>query len=432
MRALALALLAGMAAAGGGTSKAAKRLAQAHAHYEAAQFPEAAAGFSKVLRLSPSPKLQASLGKAGLGPLQLTPYRREFARALVVGGDYAAAAEQLSQMRAAASHLPRAELAGRFESDVLREEAQVFQCRGELKDAASALRRSVKLLKATSGPSAPRPADFFERYQRLATLETWLGRASKASEAAAKAIDAKDSAGAAGVMRRNRGEHARPMASWLPDVSGTDDSPWRSLTEPGYAELAATLVAETAALRDEAVALWEAGRFNTQPECMHQRAPGAEGLGQVAAGAEWTQLPVVGVDFMRAERGGCSEHTPLGCALVSRLVKRWRANSAAGAAAVEVERVGYSTLAAGGWIRPHWGETNARLKLHLGLVVGSGPEGCAALTVGGEARAWGEGEVLFFDDSYEHEAWNNCSVGEGGLPRIVLQVVVRHPRAPAD
>ena len=62
MRALALALLAGMAAAGGGTSKAAKRLAQAHAHYEAAQFPEAAAGFSKVLRLSPSPKLQASLG----------------------------------------------------------------------------------------------------------------------------------------------------------------------------------------------------------------------------------------------------------------------------------------------------------------------------------------------------------------------------------
>jgi hypothetical protein len=49
-------------------------------------------------------------------------------------------------------------------------------------------------------------------------------------------------------------------------------------------------------------------------------------------------------------------------------------------AGVEIERVGYSALAAGGWIRPHWGETNARLKLHLGLAVD--PLGCARFTIG--------------------------------------------------
>ena len=157
------------AAAGGPSGKATKRLQHAHGLYESARFTEAAMAFGKVLPPAgqgPSPKLQASLEKAGLGPLQLTPYRREFARALVVAGDYAAAAEQLGQMRSAISFLPSPALAGRFESDVLREEAQVFQCTGKLQDATKALRKSVKLLQAAgSGPSGAYIALllFFER-----------------------------------------------------------------------------------------------------------------------------------------------------------------------------------------------------------------------------------------------------------------------------
>ena len=129
--------------------------------------------YGKVLPPVPSKKLQVSLEKGGLGPLQLTPYRREFARALVVVGDYGAASEQLHQMRKAISHLPSPALAGRFESDVLREEAQVYQCTGQLQDAAKALSKSIKLLQAGSGPAAPRAADFFERYQRLGTLQKY-------------------------------------------------------------------------------------------------------------------------------------------------------------------------------------------------------------------------------------------------------------------
>lgn len=170
-----LLLLATRASGSAGGSKAAKRLSEAHQLYEEARFSEAAMRFSKVLVPKPSRKLQTSLERGGLGPLQLTPYRREFARALVVGGDYAAASEQLQQMRRASSYLPSPALVGRFESDVLREEAQVLQCTGKLDDAAKALIRSIKLLQqAGTGPSAPRQADFFERYQRLSTLQKYV------------------------------------------------------------------------------------------------------------------------------------------------------------------------------------------------------------------------------------------------------------------
>jgi hypothetical protein len=33
-----------------------------------------------------------------------------------------------------------------------------------------------------------------------------------------------------------------------------------------------------------------------------------------------------------------------------------------------VLRAGYSALGAGGWIRPHFGASNAVLKIHLGLL----------------------------------------------------------------
>jgi aspartate beta-hydroxylase len=54
-------------------------------------------------------------------------------------------------------------------------------------------------------------------------------------------------------------------------------------------------------------------------------------------------------------------------------------------------------------IKPHYGVTNVRLVMHLPLVV---PQGCALNVVGIEERAWRDGELLLFDDTYQHEAWN--------------------------
>jgi aspartate beta-hydroxylase len=54
-------------------------------------------------------------------------------------------------------------------------------------------------------------------------------------------------------------------------------------------------------------------------------------------------------------------------------------------------------------IPPHTGVTNTRAIIHLPLIV---PIGCS-FRVGGETREWREGEAFAFDDTIEHEAWNN-------------------------
>jgi aspartyl/asparaginyl beta-hydroxylase (cupin superfamily) len=46
---------------------------------------------------------------------------------------------------------------------------------------------------------------------------------------------------------------------------------------------------------------------------------------------------------------------------------------------------------------------NSRLICHLPLIV---PPKCA-FRVGNEVREWREGELLIFDDTIEHEAWND-------------------------
>jgi aspartate beta-hydroxylase len=54
-------------------------------------------------------------------------------------------------------------------------------------------------------------------------------------------------------------------------------------------------------------------------------------------------------------------------------------------------------------IPPHTGVTNTRAIIHLPLVV---PAGCG-FRVGGTTRHWQVGEALAFDDTIEHEAWND-------------------------
>jgi aspartyl/asparaginyl beta-hydroxylase (cupin superfamily) len=54
-------------------------------------------------------------------------------------------------------------------------------------------------------------------------------------------------------------------------------------------------------------------------------------------------------------------------------------------------------------IPPHTGVTNIRSIVHLPLIV---PQGCG-FRVGGETREWHEGEAFVFDDTIEHEAWND-------------------------
>ncbi len=84
---------------------------------------------------------------------------------------------------------------------------------------------------------------------------------------------------------------------------------------------------------------------------------------------------------------------------------------------------GFSVLAASARITPHVGYSKAVLRCHLGLVV---PDGCA-LRVAGEVREWQEGRCLIFDDTLEHEAWN-----QGSSPRAALLIDFRRARQPTS
>jgi aspartyl/asparaginyl beta-hydroxylase (cupin superfamily) len=70
-------------------------------------------------------------------------------------------------------------------------------------------------------------------------------------------------------------------------------------------------------------------------------------------------------------------------------------------------------------IPPHTGVANTRLVVHLPLLV---PPGCG-FRVGNETREWKVGEAWVFDDTIEHEAWNDSDE-----TRVVLIFDIWHPR----
>ncbi len=82
----------------------------------------------------------------------------------------------------------------------------------------------------------------------------------------------------------------------------------------------------------------------------------------------------------------------------------------------------YSILGARTHIPPHHGVTNTRLTVHLPLIV---PPGCR-FRVGGDTREWREGQAWVFDDTIEHEAWNDSDA-----PRAILLFDIWNPQLSA-
>ena len=66
------------------------------------------------------------------------------------------------------------------------------------------------------------------------------------------------------------------------------------------------------------------------------------------------------------------------------------------------------------------GPTNRKLRCHLPLIVPEG--GLCRLRVGDQTVTLEEGKCYLFDDSFEHEAFNDADT-----PRVVLIIDVWHP-----
>ena len=72
-------------------------------------------------------------------------------------------------------------------------------------------------------------------------------------------------------------------------------------------------------------------------------------------------------------------------------------------------------------VAPHNGPTNKKLRIHLPLLVPPG-DSCR-IRVGNATRSFSDGECLVFDDSFEHEAWND----HRSQRRVCLIVDIWHP-----
>ena len=82
----------------------------------------------------------------------------------------------------------------------------------------------------------------------------------------------------------------------------------------------------------------------------------------------------------------------------------------------------FSMLRPRSHIPAHHGFVNTRLIVHLPLIV---PPGCR-FRVGNETRAWVEGQAWLFDDTIEHEAWNDSD-----QTRVILLFEVWRPELTA-
>jgi aspartyl/asparaginyl beta-hydroxylase (cupin superfamily) len=78
----------------------------------------------------------------------------------------------------------------------------------------------------------------------------------------------------------------------------------------------------------------------------------------------------------------------------------------------------FSVLEPNTHIPAHTGVTNTRLVVHVPLVV---PAGCR-FRVGSETREWKAGSAWVFDDTIEHEAWNDSD-----QPRAILIIDTWNP-----
>ena len=80
----------------------------------------------------------------------------------------------------------------------------------------------------------------------------------------------------------------------------------------------------------------------------------------------------------------------------------------------------FSILSAGKRIPPHRGPYRGVMRYHLPLLVPQ--DGHCGIRVGDQVATFEEGVVLMFDDTYEHEVWNDTSG-----TRVVLFLDIKRP-----
>ncbi|XP_067409811.1 aspartyl/asparaginyl beta-hydroxylase isoform X5 [Emydura macquarii macquarii] len=197
-------------------------------------------------------------------------------------------------------------------------------------------------------------------------------------------------------LGHQRGHFASVWQRSLYNVNGLKAQPWWTAKETGYTELVKTLERNWKLIRDEGLAVMDKGKGLFLPEDENLREKG-----------DWSQFTLW--QQGRKNENAC-KGVPKTCALLERFPETTGCRRG---------QIKYSVMHPGTHVWPHTGPTNCRLRMHLGLVIPK--EGCR-IRCAKENRTWEEGKVLIFDDSFEHEVWQDAD-----RYRLIFIVDVWHP-----
>ncbi len=203
------------------------------------------------------------------------------------------------------------------------------------------------------------------------------------------------------LMGRARSYHSQPTWMYFPELPEIDffersESPWLDGIE-----------AATDEIRGELMRVLVADREGLQPYIDFPASMPLDQWRDLNRSRRWSA-------YFLWNQGEANAAHIARCPVTARVLE----NAPRCRVAARAPTAFYSILDANTKIPAHHGVTNTRCTVHLPLIV---PPGCG-FRVGATTREWVPGEAWVFDDTIEHEAWNNSDT-----PRAILIFDIWNP-----
>lgn len=278
---------------------------------------------------------------------------------------------------------------------VLLRRGLVCQELGREEDAARDFLRAIRLSEAMEVASLPPDLRYFLNHASGVVR----GLLDRAIQTALEPLRLRHGAAAIARLRKAADlflgkipfERAHPK--WRPGFFYVPDLPVRRFFEAAEFEWATAVEAAFPEVRAEMLAALEQGR-GFAPYVNHpEGSPAARVWQGINRNANWSTLHLY-------RHGQPVPENLARCPRTAALLE-----------SIDLHRVpGYGPEVMFSVLRPrtripaHYGSVNGRLIVHLPLIV---PPDCGALRCDDEQRGWEEGKLMIFDDSFEHEAWND-------------------------
>lgn len=288
----------------------------------------------------------------------------------------------------------------------LLQKGALLEIRGDERNAARTYRNAF----ATIPPGAQLPPNVIEAVEHAREVVR-RDEGDLYSAIGARLADVRSKHSAAELRRaercvdllvgRRKRFHSEPTFTLFPEIPEVDffersDFPWL-----------ASIEAATDSIRTELTSVLIGDRGGMRPYVQHQSGVPLDQWAELNHSRRWSA-------YFLWDQGAPQAAHMARCPKTVEALKGAPQCDVPGTAPTAF----FSILDAKTRIPPHCGVTNTRVIVHLPLIV---PPGCG-FRVGSETREWAPGKAWVFDDSIEHEAWNDSDA-----PRAVLIFDVWNP-----